>query len=93
MLSTRLAARHRLGLLAGAKARLIHADWLTGVGYALSIVSVAPLALLAWVAWPAPGEDRALAMAVIAGGALSVIGMAMRWAAHLIMHRKIEEDD
>ncbi|MBO9695626.1 MAG: hypothetical protein J7499_05460 [Sphingopyxis sp.] len=66
------------------------ANWLTGVGYALSIVSVA---LLAWVAWPAPDEDRALAVAVVAGAALSVIGMAMRWAAHLIMHRKIEEDD
>ena len=66
------------------------ANWLTGVGYALSIVSVA---LLAWVAWPAPGEDRALVGAIVAGASLSVIGMAMRWAAHLIMHRKIEEDD
>lgn len=66
------------------------ANWLTGVGYALSIVSVA---LLAWVAWPAPGEDPMLIGAIIAGAALSVVGMAMRWAAHLIMHREIEEDD
>lgn len=65
------------------------ANWLTGVGYALSIVSVA---LLAWVAWPEPGEDRVLAWAVIGGAVLSVIGMGMRWAAHLIMHRKIEDD-
>ena len=66
------------------------ANWLTGIGYALSIVSVA---LLAWVAWPAPGESRALVGAIVVGAALSVVGMAMRWAAHLIMHRKIEEDD
>jgi uncharacterized BrkB/YihY/UPF0761 family membrane protein len=65
------------------------ANWLTGFGYLLSIISVA---LLAWVAWPAPDEDRALVGAVIAGAVLSVVGMAMRWAAHLIVHRKIEED-
>ncbi len=65
------------------------ANWLTGIGYALSIVSVA---LLAWVAWPAAGEDRALVAAVIAGAALSVIGMALRWAAHILMSRKIREE-
>lgn len=65
-------------------------NWLTGVGYALSIVSVA---LLAWVAWPAAGEDRALAIAVIAGAVLSVIGMALRWAAHVLVTRKIREED
>lgn len=63
------------------------ANWLTGVGYALSIVSVA---LLAWVAWPQPSESRALVWAIILGAILSVVGMAMRWAAHLITHRKIE---
>ena len=66
------------------------ANWLTGLGYALSIVSVA---LLAWVAWPAPGENRALIGAIIAGSALSVIGMTLRWAAHIVQNRKIEEDD
>ncbi len=66
------------------------ANWLTGLGYALSIVSVA---LLAWVAWPAPGEDRALIGAIIAGSVLSVVGMALRWVAHIIQNRKIEEDD
>jgi hypothetical protein len=66
------------------------ANWLTGIGYALSIVSVA---LLAWVAWPAPGEDRALVGAVMAGAVLSVIGMALRWAAHIVMNRKIAQDD
>ncbi|MDR6833377.1 MULTISPECIES: hypothetical protein [unclassified Sphingopyxis] len=66
------------------------ANWLTGIGYVLSIVSVA---LLAWVAWPARDEDRALAGAVIAGAALSVVGMALRWAAHIAMNRKIAEDD
>ena len=66
------------------------ANWLTGIGYALSIVSVV---LLAWVAWPAPGENRALIGAIIAGSALSVVGMALRWAAHILQNRKIEEDD
>ncbi|MBU0826040.1 MAG: hypothetical protein KKA44_14735 [Alphaproteobacteria bacterium] len=66
------------------------ANWLTGIGYGLSIVSVG---LLAWVAWPEPDEDQMLAWAVIAGAALSVIGMALRWAAHIVMNRKIAEDD
>lgn len=66
------------------------ANWLTGIGYALSIVSVA---LLTWVAWTAPDENPALVGAVIAGAALSVIGMALRWAAHIVMNRKIAEDD
>lgn len=66
------------------------ANWLTGIGYALSIISVA---LLAWVAWPAPGENRGLMVAIIAGSVLSVIGMALRWAAHIVQNRKIEEDN
>lgn len=65
------------------------ANWLTGIGYALSIVSVA---LLAWVAWPAVGEDRALVAAVIVGAALSVVGMALRWVAHILVGRKIREE-
>lgn len=64
------------------------ANWLTGIGYVLSIVSVA---LLAWVAWPEPGESRALIGAIVAGGLLSVLGMMLRWAAHVIMHRKVEQ--
>jgi hypothetical protein len=64
-------------------------NWLTGVGYALSIVSVA---LLAWAAWPSAGGDRTLALAVIAGAALSVIGMALRWAAHVRVNRKLREE-
>ena len=66
------------------------ANWLTGIGYVLSIVSVA---LLAWVAWPVPGEHRGLIGAIIAGAVLSVIGMALRWAAHIVQNRKIAEDD
>lgn len=64
------------------------ANWLTGIGYLLSSVSVV---LLAWVARPAPGESRAVIGAIVAGGLLSVAGMALRWAAHLIMHRKVEQ--
>ncbi|MBL0769454.1 hypothetical protein K5P26_09830 [Sphingopyxis sp. XHP0097] len=63
-------------------------NWLTGLGYALSIVSVV---LLAWVAWPAPGESQTIALVIIGGGLLSVVGMAMRWAAHVITQRKIDE--
>lgn len=63
---------------------------LTGAGYALSIVSVA---LLAWVAWPSAGEDKAMVWVVIGGGLLSVAGMALRWTAHVLMQREIEEGD
>lgn len=66
------------------------ANWLTGIGYVLSIVSVA---LLAWVAWPAAGGNRGLMGAIIAGSVLSVVGMALRWAAHIAQNRKIAEDD
>lgn len=66
------------------------ANWLTGIGYALSIVSVV---LLAWVAWPAPGEAQAWVWVIIAGAVLSVVGMALRWAAHIVQNRKIAEDD
>ncbi len=66
------------------------ANWLTGVGYALSIVSVA---LLAWAAWPTPGENRLWVWVIVAGAILSVIGMALRWAAHIVQNRKIEEDN
>ncbi len=65
------------------------ANWLTGIGYGLSIVSVG---LLAWVAWPTAGEDPLLAPVVIVGAALSVIGMALRWRAHILMNRKVDED-
>lgn len=63
-------------------------NWLTGIGYALSIVSVA---LLAWVAWPQPGEDSALIWAVMAGAVLSVVGMALRWAAHVLVNRQVKD--
>jgi len=66
------------------------ANWLTGIGYALSIISVV---LLAWVAWPAPGENRGLIWAIVAGSVLSVVGMALRWVAHIVQNRKIAEDD
>lgn len=65
------------------------ANWLTGVGYVLSIVSVA---LLAWVAWAAADGNRGLVLAIIAGALLSVGGMALRWAAHVLMNRKIREE-
>lgn len=65
------------------------ANWLTGIGYGFSIVSVG---LLAWVAWPKAGGEPLLAPVVMVGAALSVIGMALRWRAHILMDRKVDED-
>lgn len=43
--------------------------------------------------WPAPGEDRLWAWVIVAGAVLSVIGMGLRWAAHIVQNRKIAEDN
>lgn len=77
-------------MAATKRTRLIAwANWLTVIGYALSIVSVA---FLAWVAWPGPariadpsGDHRR--------AGLSMVGMALRWAALIVQNRKIAEDD
>jgi hypothetical protein len=41
----------------------------------------------------APAEDGGLIGAIIMGSVLSVVGMALRWAAHIVQNRKVEEDD
>lgn len=64
-------------------------NWLTGIGYMLSIVGVA---LLAWVAWPAVGKNSALIWAIVIGVILSVIGMGLRFAGHILTTRRIEEE-
>jgi hypothetical protein len=77
-------------LAATTRTRLIAwVNWLTGIGYALSIVSVA---FLAWFAWPGPpriadpsGDHRR--------ARLSVVGMALSRAALIVQNRKIAEDD
>ncbi|UUR09234.1 hypothetical protein [Sphingomonas glaciei] len=49
-----------------------------GLGYLISIVSVL---LLGAVAWPSPGEPRWHMTALLAGMALSIGGMGLRWLA------------
>lgn len=50
-----------------------------GLGYLVSAVSVM---LLGLVAWQSASERPLLAACLIAGMALSVLGMALRWIAH-----------
>ncbi|WP_294173160.1 hypothetical protein [uncultured Sphingomonas sp.] len=49
-----------------------------GVGYLISIISVF---LIGAVAWPRPDEPSWKAVALLAGMAASIIGMAFRWIA------------
>lgn len=49
-----------------------------GLGYLISIVSVV---LLGVVAWPTPAEPRWHIPAILAGMALSILGMSLRWTA------------
>ena len=50
-----------------------------GAGYAVSIISVF---LLGAVAWPKPAEADWKAVAVLAGMAVSIFGMALRYLSH-----------
>jgi hypothetical protein len=52
---------------------------LKGLGYFISTVSVIFLGI---VAWPGPGEPRWHGAAVIAGMALSILGMGVRYVSH-----------
>ena len=49
-------------------------------GYILSIVSVL---LIGIVAWPKPGEPEWMRLVLIGGMATSIIGMGLRYIAHL----------
>lgn len=49
-----------------------------GLGYLISIVSVL---LISAVAWPGPEEPRWKVVALLAGMALSIGGMGLRWLA------------
>ena len=53
---------------------------LKGGGYLVSNVSVV---LLGIVAWKSASEDRLLFVCLVAGMALSILGMVMRWLAFL----------
>ena len=59
---------------------------LQGLGYLISSVSVA---FLGAVAWPKPDEPRWMAWAVAIGMATSIIGMALRWLAHVRVRKDI----
>lgn len=52
---------------------------LKGLGYFISTISVIFLGV---VAWPAPSEPAWQGAAVIAGMALSILGMGVRYLSH-----------
>ena len=60
-------------------------DW-KGLGYLVSIVSVL---FLGAIAWPKPDEPGWHMPVLIAGMAMSIIGMAFRYKAHLDQQREI----
>jgi uncharacterized membrane protein len=60
-------------------------DW-KGLGYIVSIISVL---MLGAVAWPRPNEPEWHALVLSAGMATSIIGMAMRYKAHLDQQREL----
>jgi hypothetical protein len=57
-------------------------------GYLVSIVSVF---FLGAIAWPKPDEPKWHLPALIAGMALSIAGMGLRYLAHLRQKREIRE--
>ena len=62
-------------------------DW-KGTGYIVSIVSVF---LFGAVARPKPSDPAWHAWAVIAGMATSIVGMALRYKAHLDQQRELRK--
>lgn len=53
---------------------------LQGFGYLISSVSVA---FLGAAAWPKPDEPQWMAWAVAIGMGTSIVGMGLRWLAHV----------
>ena len=62
-------------------------DW-KGLGYLVSIVSVL---VLGAVAWPKPDDPGWMRLGLIAGMASSIIGMALRYIAHLKQQKELKE--
>jgi uncharacterized protein involved in response to NO len=60
---------------------------LKGAGYIISIVSVL---LLGIVAWSAVASEPLLRLCLIGGMATSVVGMALRYAAHRRDRRELK---
>jgi hypothetical protein len=62
-------------------------DW-KGLGYLVSIVSVL---FLGAVAWPKQDDPKWVLPALLAGMATSMLGMGMRYLAHLQQKREVEK--
>lgn len=60
-------------------------DW-KGLGYLTSILSVL---LLGAVAWPGRGDPGWHLLVLLAGMATSIVGMALRYKAHLDQQREL----
>ena len=64
-------------------------DW-KGLGYLVSILGVF---LLGAIAWPREGEPRWYVPALIGGVAASILGMALRYKAHLDQQRALKRTE
>jgi hypothetical protein len=62
-------------------------DW-KGLGY---LVSIASVLFLGAIAWPKPADPSWHLPALLAGMALSILGMGLRYKAHLDEQREIRE--
>ena len=62
-------------------------DW-KGLGY---LVSIASVFFLGAIAWPEPADPSWHLPALLAGMALSILGMGLRYKAHLDEQREILE--
>lgn len=60
-------------------------DW-KALGY---ITSIASVLFLGTIAWPKPDDPRWHAIALVAGMALSILGMAFRYKSHLDQKREL----
>jgi hypothetical protein len=64
--------------------------FLVSSGYAVSIISVI---LMGIVAWQAASNRDWLTLALVGGIVTSVIGMALRWEAHRLQAEEIENNN
>ena len=62
-------------------------DW-KALGY---ITSIASVFFLGAIAWPKPDDPRWHVFALIAGMALSILGMAFRYKSHLDQKRELRK--
>lgn len=64
--------------------------FLVSSGYAVSIISVV---LMGVVAWQAASHRDWLTLALVGGMITSVIGMALRWEAHRLQAQEIDNNN